>query len=636
MINTYENKDNYIKAIGALLEKNYNRMKEVNDSYFMNQSFEALKAINYEDYKELTESYDHSYANPEYAVKAYGEYGQIVSAVYTDFRSTLSLAYKQDKTLFDQYIKFFNIISNNSLEKLQADYQAFKQDTLKLKLERDIRRKSSPLYNTGLENLDYSDLRYLFRSGQYITSNEIRTAEFLSSFDSEELNDLMEITAKAYVNGFKVDGKDMSLRNNVHVLYNVGQERMVKCLIEKFKDHDLNAFFGSSISTSANKQYQYDHRFDNGMYLDERYQSKYLEIYKEMIELHKEDTMNYSGIMYFDKFGESPFAPTSKETNISLSDAQTKVSQALQSQVRLINDSYYKGDETSFCIIAFPVPEIGENFEAIYQDTCFINKLSSEEYLPIQQEIINALDQSDYVHIKGKDQNKTNIKVMHQALKSPDKETNYYNCGADVNIPVGEVFTSPQLKGTEGLLHLDVVYLNKLKFIDLELEFKDGYVVNYTCKNFEKESENKAFIEENLLFPHKTLPLGEFAIGTNTLAYVVAEKYQITDILPILIVEKMGPHFAIGDTCYTFSEDLDVYNPDGKCIMSRDNEHSIIRKEDISKAYTNVHTDITLPYDSIQFIKGINKNEEFIIIEDGRFVLKGTEKLNEPFKKLSN
>lgn len=140
-------------------------------------------------------------------------------------------------------------------------------------------------------------------------------------------------------------------------------------------------------------------------------------------------------------------------------------------------------------------------------------------------------------------------------------------------MPVREVFTSPVLKGINGLLHLALVYLNKLKFIDLEVTFKDGYVNKYMCKNFVTEKENKKYIEENLLFPHKSLPLGEFAMGTNTLAYVIVKKYDIVDILSVLIVEKMGPHFAIGDTCYSYSEDLEVINPNGKCILTRDNEH---------------------------------------------------------------
>ena len=63
---------------------------------------------------------------------------------------------------------------------------------------------------------------------------------------------------------------------------------------------------------------------------------------------------------------------------------------------------------------------------------------------------------------------------------------------------------------------------------------------------------------------HPKLAMGEFAIGTNTTAYVAAQKYNIADKLPILIAEKMGPHFAVGDTCYSWSEavsytHLDVY-----------------------------------------------------------------------------
>ncbi len=64
---------------------------------------------------------------------------------------------------------------------------------------------------------------------------------------------------------------------------------------------------------------------------------------------------------------------------------------------------------------------------------------------------------------------------------------------------------------------------------------------------------------------HPKIPMGEFAIGTETTtAYVAALKYGIADKLPILIAEKIGPHFAVGDTCYSWAEDTPVYNPDDK------------------------------------------------------------------------
>ena len=128
--------------------------------------------------------------------------------------------------------------------------------------------------------------------------------------------------------------------------------------------------------------------------------------------------------------------------------------------------------------------------------------------------------------------------------------------------------------------------------------------------------------------------IGEFAIGTNTTAYVMAEKYGIAEKLPILIAEKMGPHFAVGDTCYSFSEDQKLYNPDGKEIVAKDNSCSILRKEDMSKAYFNCHTDITLPYKELALLEVISKEGEKIeIIRDGRFVLAGTEELNRPFEE---
>ena len=101
------------------------------------------------------------------------------------------------------------------------------------------------------------------------------------------------------------------------------------------------------------------------------------------------------------------------------------------------------------------------------------------------------------------------------------------------------------------------------------------------------------------------LPLGEFAIGTNTTAYVMARKFDIADKLPILIAEKTGPHFAVGDTCYSHEEDGITYNPDGKRIIARSNEISDLRKTNPDKAYFNCHTDITIPYDELGEVSAV-------------------------------
>ena len=251
----------------------------------------------------------------------------------------------------------------------------------------------------------------------------------------------------------------------------------------------------------------------------------------------------------------------------------------------------------------------------------------------MQQTLIDALDQGEYVHILGQNGNRTDLKVQLHPLQDPDKETIFENCVADVNIPVGEVFTSPVLEGTNGVLHVGKVYLNELQYRDLEIAFSNGMVSEYNCANFERELENKAYIHDNVLYKHPTLPLGEFAIGTNTTAYVTAKKYGIEDKMPILIAEKMGPHFAVGDTCYSWCEDIKVYNPNGKEIIARDNSVSIRRKEDVSKAYFHCHTDITIPYEELGSIVVVTKDgNEIKLLENGKFVLSGTEILNEPLK----
>ena len=232
------------------------------------------------------------------------------------------------------------------------------------------------------------------------------------------------------------------------------------------------------------------------------------------------------------------------------------------------------------------------------------------------------------MQIKGMDGNKTELTVSFHELKDPAKETNFENCVADVNIPVGEVFTSPVLAGTEGTLHVTGVYLDGLFYKNLELKFEDGCITEYGCSNFEDVQEGKKYISDNILYNHKTLPIGEFAIGTNTTAYVVARKYNIADKLPILIAEKTGPHFAVGDTCYSYEEDTMTYNPDGKAIIARDNEISIKRKTEPDKAYFSCHTDITIPYDELGEITVVRADgSTATIIKNGRFVLPGTEEL---------
>ena len=497
---------------------------------------------------------------------------------------------------------------------------------------------------------DLSDLRYLYQYGEYVTKQEERTAAFLNMLPEEEIQAMARTYTEGYRIGFENAGKDLKKKKTVNIRYCLGFERMIRAAILQFAQMGLKPVIYRAAVHAVNKrqhfrigyygaipnpQFDYDHRNDAGIFMDDDFVGRKLRAAQETYERHKKLAAEHGGPAVVEIFGTVPFVPQTCENAVSMTEKQQKLQVHLNNEMSQITNRYIKGEERSFTIIAYPVPEIGEQFEAIFRETVKINTLDYNLYQEIQQKLIDALDQGNSVRILGKNGNHTDLRIQLHKLRNPKKETNFENCVADVNIPVGEVFTSPVLAGTDGVLHVTKVYLEELQYENLELKFKDGKIQDYSCTNFDSEKENREYIQENILHHHKTLPIGEFAIGTNTTAYRMAKEYGIEDKLPILIAEKMGPHFAVGDTCYSWSEDTPVFNPDGKEIIARDNEVSILRKEDLSKAYFGCHTDITIPYKELGRLAVLDEEgRETVIIEDGRFVLPGTEELNKPLSNL--
>jgi len=495
---------------------------------------------------------------------------------------------------------------------------------------------------------DLQDLRYLYRFGEYVTENELRMARYVNSLPEEKIALMADTYTEGYRIGFEVTGKDIGKKKSVNIRYFLGFERVVRKAVENFAGIGLESVIyrapasfleGRKLSKNgyygacANKQFEYDHEYDQALYYDKKYVHHRLENYRNALESVKELAAVHGGPAVIEEFGGIPFEPESKEENLRLNEEQQKLAVEFQSAAGALMNEYVKGEERSFTIIAFPVPEIGDNFEEIFDGVLRINTLDYTLYQGIQQKIIDTLDKAAYVRIKGCGANRTDLKVVLHRLENPEQETNFENCVADVNIPVGEVFTSPVLAGTQGKLHVSKVYLNGLKYLNLEIDFKDGMIADYSCTNFDTPEENRKFIRENVLHHHDTLPMGEFAIGTNTTAYVFADKYDIGDKLPILIAEKMGPHFAVGDTCYSHEEELTTFNPDGKRLIAKENEVSALRSEDLGKAYLNCHTDITIPYDELGELTAVDGGgQEYVIIRDGRFVLEGCEELNKAFE----
>lgn len=639
-------------------------LKQILDSdNYAKLSMDERKAINDNLYADiLGDAYLTSFSNPDFAVQQLGnKYGKLLCFLTTEIRACIVYVY-ENKLL--EYVSvaelFLEIYSMFSEEEPKAKYikdaiYYHMYDYADITVARRVYETLNPEYDFATKiimNSDLNDISYLYDYGEYIGVNEIKTALFLNSLSEEKVRDMAFTYVNGFIKGFETMRIDIKPKKTVNIRYSIGQERMVKYAIELFEQNGLKPVIyrypvsrinrkltlrTGYVGTPANKQYEYDHRMDETLFMDKAFIERKLEVMQDAYEKNKDLASVYAGPAVIEVFGEKPFVPIIKENALRLNEKQQELTLLYSQKSAEIVNKYIPRDKYSFTIIAYPIPEIGDNFEEIFDRIVEVNTLDNEIYKEIQQKIILELDKAEYVHVVGKGDNHTDMKVMLHDIDIT-KETNFENCLADVNIPLGEVFTSPVLTNTEGVLNVSQVYLNELKYNNLTLTFKDGKIVDYTCDNFDSEEENKAFIKENLMFNHETLPIGEFAIGTNTTAYVMAHEFDIIYKLPILIVEKMGPHFAVGDTCYSYSEEAVLYNPDGREIVAKENECSVLRNsnEEAKKklAYYNCHTDITIPYEEIEKISAVLPDKtEIVIIEDGRFVLKGTEKLNEPFDK---
>ena len=514
-------------------------------------SLEELQRRNRALYADiLPEHYEESYGNPAYAVGELGEdTGRELCFLYAELRSLIGCVYEDRledvvirMELFLEVYGAFVYAASEGVEMpsggdIRQMIYWFASDYADLAAEQRVRETLCPEECFAVKQIMESpldDVRYLYGYGEYISENELETAGFLAKLPQETIAAMADTFTEGYRRGFEVTGVDLSKKSTVAVYYRLGFERMIRRAVENFASLGLGTvIFRTAWSVLdsegagrrsgysgglPNRQYCYDHKDDRAIFLDRNYVNRRLEAFRAAYEKVKTQAGAYGGPAVVEVFGEEDFMPITKWEALQLSQDQSRLWVEYQSRAGRLLREYIPREETSYTIIAFPVPQVGEVFPELFWETVRINTLDSGLYSQVQQAMIDVLDRADYCEIKGRGENRTDLRVNLHKLSDPARETIFENCVADVNIPAGEVFTSPVLKGTQGLLHVSRVFLNGFEYRNLAIRFVDGMVAEYSCTNFEKEQENRRFIYENILFRHETLPMGEFAIGTNTTA----------------------------------------------------------------------------------------------------------------------
>lgn len=640
----------FVKAQGEYLLMLTKLEEKWTPEYYRAASLAELKQDHDKLFGDLkAENYAKSYANPSYTAGLFGkELGPILAAYAKLFKDAAADAYCHRRFRLCEIIGFYMEIQKRLLMRgpIRADQLSslLKKYALEqLPIQTEIRfhkvyNVSDAAWSDLILTEDLQQPYYLYQLGLPVSEQEEKLQQFFAALPQEEIEQMARATAEGFRKGFARDNKEMRRKSTAALYYPMGMERMVKRLIEILTgEMDLEVFVAQIESAGVNRQYDYDHRFDNALYLDEAYCQKYKACMTQLAEENEALLRGYGGPIVIESFGEKPFEPILKEECLSLSPEQAEWLEDMAQHSEQERYRTGKLEESSYTMIAFPVPAIGEKFEEIFHEIVKIN-CGQEHLAKAQHALIGTLDRGVAVRVHGRGENETDLTVALQPIQNPRRQTNFYNCTADFNIPAGEVYTTPQLAGTNGVLHVKKAYLEGLCYENLKVTFENGYITEYSCDNFENAEQGKRYIYENLLHPHDSLPMGEFAIGTNTQALCVAKKYDIMDVLPILIVEKLGPHFAIGDTCFSYEEDLAVFNPiDHKEITAKDNERSILRMTEPEKAYLQKHIDISLPLDEVGRMSVVKSSgDEIDLIREGRFVLIGTDILNAPIMAMEN
>ena len=366
---------------------------ELLDGRYQKLTLEELRTWNRRLYQDvLPEQYEESYANPDYACKMFGkESGQILGMLYAELRGAVVYVF-EGKTeylaiLYELLIEIYNQFEDTPDAKTACDiFYWYASDYCDVFLADRIREQILPEESFATDlimNSDLKDLRYLYQFGEYISENEWKTAEHLNRLPEETIQKMADVYSEGYRIGFVNTGKDLSKKSVVNIRYILGFERVVKKAIENFEKMGLKpVIYRAAVSVLtkrqhykigycgavANKQYEYDHKDDQAIFMDKKYLERKLEVMQTTYEHYKKEAAGFAGPACIDMFGEEPFEPVAKETVAKLSESQEEMILQYDSRQSQMVNRYIKGEERSFTIIAYPVPEIGEKYEEIFDE----------------------------------------------------------------------------------------------------------------------------------------------------------------------------------------------------------------------------------------------------------------------------
>ena len=333
-------------------------------------SLEELRAENKALYADIIGSnYEVSYANPTFACEKFGlDMGRLLSFLYTEMRAMIPCAFEKDyegmvirmELFVEIYNAFAYLESETELLTLPEETAVPSVDDIRDTMywfvsdysEAAYRDKVRCLVDTDCDFLirivmdsDLDDLTYLYRYGEYVSPEIEKMALYLNALPQERIQLMADTYTEGYRMGFVKAHVDLSTKETVDIRYMLGFERVVRAAIQNFERLGLNPtisrgrynIFNKSkmgrngcVGADANKQFLYDHKDDNALFMDKKLMNRNLEVLRFACEQEKEKAAVYAGPAVIEVFGETPFAPVAKSEACKLNPEQQKMSAELQ------------------------------------------------------------------------------------------------------------------------------------------------------------------------------------------------------------------------------------------------------------------------------------------------------------------
>ncbi|MBO4336900.1 MAG: hypothetical protein J5842_02350 [Lachnospiraceae bacterium] len=294
----------------------YKAFKNGEDKDYDLAQWEEINELLYADV--LPQLYNESYADPAFACRMLpDEYGKLLSFVYTLCRSAIPDVFEENGDALLRKVQYFLSLYSSFTDAAHDGKDAPDITLLKEGLyefifysyedeSRDyVRSAVVPEKNLAMRlvcDADHNDISYLYRYGEYITSDQIETARYLTALPKEQLQLMADTFTEGYRIGFEKTGKDITKKSSVEIVYTLGFEPVIKLAVENFEKIGLKSvirrnpdgiFFGrygnviGYTGENPNRQYGYDHREDKALFWDGNMAKRRLDCMENAYKLYK-------------------------------------------------------------------------------------------------------------------------------------------------------------------------------------------------------------------------------------------------------------------------------------------------------------------------------------------------------------